>query len=359
MKDFFSKEFYGNNLGKWLLALGIILLSLIVARIIYWFCSKIVRIFTQKTKTKLDDILIDMVEEPMVVMIVIAGFWWATTILSFSSEIRQYINSGIILVTVLNIAWLITRTIDALIEEYIVPIVEKSENQLDDAILPIARKGIKLIFWFLAVIIGLNNAGYDVGTILAGLGIGGLAFAIGARSLVMNILGGVNILIIQPFKIGDRIQIAGHDGYVVGIGLSVTRIRTFLDEFVVAIPNKMFVDEEVVNVSAAKGTKASFDIHVATHISKAELAQLMQFLKDLVEASENTIKNLSSKHTVKAFSDFSIVIQFICYVEPQAPFWDVKSELAFEIMQYFKENDLRFAIRQGVGIPENNLALKV
>lgn len=358
MNEFFSKEFYGNTVGNWLLALGILLLSLIVARIIYWFCSKIVRIFTRRTKTKLDDILIDMVEEPMVVMIVIAGFWWATYILNFSEEVRQYITSGIILMTVLNIAWLITRTIDALIEEYIVPIVEKSENQLDDAILPIARKGIKIIFWFLAVLIGLNNAGYDVGTILAGLGIGGLAFAIGARSLVMNILGGVNILIIQPFKIGDRIQISGHDGYVISIGLSVTRIRTFLDEFVVAVPNKMFVDEEVVNVSAAEGTKAAFDIHVTTNLDQQKLAKLMDFLKDLVEGSEHTVKNLSSKHTVKAFSDFSIVIQFICYIDPQAPFWDAKSELAFKIMQYFKENNLTFAIRQGL-IPDNNLALKI
>lgn len=70
-----------------------------------------------------------------------------------------------------NVAWLITRLLDALIEEYLDPLVQKSETDLDDQLLPIARKAIRVTIWVMAIIIGLDNAGYDVMAIIASLGL--------------------------------------------------------------------------------------------------------------------------------------------------------------------------------------------
>lgn len=341
---FFQKKFYGSTISQWLIALSIILGAVIVGRILYWFFTKIVRIFTEKTETKLDDIIIDKIEEPIVAAIVIAGFWWGISYLSFAEATRKQIEGFIYLIIILDVAWLIVRTIDGLIEEYIVPIVEESESNLDDAILPIARRGFKVIVWVIAVVVGLNNAGYDVATVLAGLGIGGVALAIGARTTIMNIFGGLSVLINQPFKIGDRILISGHDGYVQEIGLSNTRLRTFIDDFLVTIPNKVFTDKEVVNISAAAGVKGVFFLNISTKTPGNRITALTKFLQQLSITHEHLEGD--NKTTLQEFSDFSVMVRYVFYIKNDAPYWDTKTELGVRIMEYFKENDIEFAQRR-------------
>ncbi|GAB4405063.1 MAG: mechanosensitive ion channel family protein [Microscillaceae bacterium] len=327
----------------------IILASLIVGRMLYWFFTRIVRLFTRKTKTKLDDIIIDKIEEPIVAGLVILGIWYGLSVLSLKPDTYQQMQGIVYLLVILDIAWLVVRTVDGLIEEYIVPAVEKSENNLDDAILPIARRGFGIIVWFVAVVVGLNNAGYDVATILAGLGIGGIAFAIGARATIMNMFGGLNVLVTQPFKIDDRIQIDDYDGYVERIGLSTTRIRTFLDNFLVTIPNKVFTDKEIVNVSAAPGSKAEMMIPLPVDTPTHHVQAFLEFLKDL--ALTNFYVDRDCKVTLKGFNDYALVVQFIYYIKVDAPFWDIQSEVNMAVMEFLRDRGLRVAVRFGFNPP--------
>ncbi len=115
---------------------------------------------------------------------------------------------------------------DAVVEEYVVPIAEKSESDFDDQVLPIMRKGIRAVIWIMGIIIGMDNLGIDITAMIAGLGIGGLALALAAQDMVKNIFGGIMIFLDKPFKIGERIQIDGFDGTVEEVGLRSTRVRT-------------------------------------------------------------------------------------------------------------------------------------
>jgi len=89
---------------------------------------------------------------------------------------------------------------------------------------PILRKGLRSSIWAFGLILALNNAGYDVGALIAGLGIGGLALAMAAKDFVSNMFGGITVFVDQPFKVGDRIQISGYDGTIEEIGLRSTRL---------------------------------------------------------------------------------------------------------------------------------------
>ncbi|NJL11685.1 MAG: mechanosensitive ion channel family protein [Microscillaceae bacterium] len=349
MHALFTKTFYGSTISQWLTAMFIILASLIVGRMLYWFFTRIVRLFTRKTKTKLDDIIIDKIEEPIVAGLVILGIWYGLSVLSLEPATYQQMQGIVYLLVILNIAWLVVRTVDGLIEEYIVPAVAKSENNLDDAILPIARRGFGIIVWFVAVVVGLNNAGYDVATILAGLGIGGIAFAIGARATIMNMFGGLNVLVTQPFKIEDRIQIDDYDGYVEKIGLSTTRIRTFLDNYLVTIPNKVFTDKEIVNVSAAPGSKSEMMIPLPVDTPTHHVQAFLEFLKDL--ALTNFYVDRECKVTLKGFNDYALVVQFIYYIKVDAPFWDIQSEVNLAVMSFLRDRGLRVAVRFGFNPP--------
>ncbi len=346
MYEFFKKEFYGNTLSQWLTAMFIILATLIVGRVVYWFFSKVVRIFTSRTKTNLDDIIIDKIEEPIVVGIVIAGVWYGISFLNVSSEVYPHIASALTLVIIMNFAWLIVRTVDGLVEEYVVPIVGKSESNLDDAILPIARRGFSVVIWVVAVVVGLNNAGYDVAAILTGLGIGGLALAIGARATIMNIFGGVTVLITQPFKIGDRIMIGQYDGFVLSIGLGSTRIKTFIDNFIVTIPNRVFTDSEIVNVTDALGIKIDLQIHIPVTIHPPVLQEVLDCMRQAVK--DHPCLNDDNKTSIRGLDDYGIILQCICYVVPGKPYWQTRSDLAIQVLTFMQAHSIPVATRNGL-----------
>ena len=103
------------------------------------------------------------------------------------------------------------------------PTLDEKDNAMMDQFAPILRKGLRSLIWVLGLIMALNNAGYDVGALLAGVGIGGLAMATAAKDFVSNIFGGITVFVDKPFQVGDRIQIGGYDGTIEEIGIRSTR----------------------------------------------------------------------------------------------------------------------------------------
>lgn len=339
--DFIHKEFYWNTVGEWLLALAIILLSVLLGKVVFWFFSNVVKKLTAKTKTNIDDIVIDMVEEPLSFAIAILGIWYGLDSLNLPDVGHVWINRIYYLLIIFNVAWLINRVIDALIEEYLIPIVEKSESDLDDQLLPILRKGIHGTVWIMAIIVGLNNAGYDVGALIAGLGIGGLALALAAQDTVANLFGGITIFVDQPFTINDWIKINSHEGIIEEVGIRSTRIRTF-DGRLVTIPNKVFAESAIENVSAEPSRRVIlvFGLTYATTPEKMKLA-----LSTLADVHAHFSDHLEEKHLelFDSFGDFSLNVKFIFYIKKGEDNFQINSLIKMEILERFNAAGLDFA----------------
>ena len=239
-----TKVYYGNTVQEWLVALLVVFGAVILSRVAYWIFTRILRRYTSRTETRLDDMIIDMVEEPVTFVIVLLGISYGLNILNMPDSLRGWISSGFQFLIILSIGWLLVRLFEAFHKEYLVAWVEKTETELDDQLLPIIGKATKTIIWVMTLIIGLDNAGYDVGALLAGLGIGGLALAMAARDTVSNFFGGFTIIADQPFRLNDRVRIAGYDGVIREVGLRSTRLQT-LDGTLVTIPNGKFTDTPV------------------------------------------------------------------------------------------------------------------
>lgn len=341
MMDFLQKEFYWNTVGQWLLALGIIVLSVMLGKAIFWFISNIVKKLTAKTKTNIDDIIIDMVEEPLSFAIAILGIWYGLDSLNLPDAGHIWINRIYYLLIIFNIAWLINRVIDALVEEYLVPIVKNSESDLDDQLLPILRKGIHAAVWIMAIIIGLNNAGYDVGALIAGLGIGGLALALAAQDTVANLFGGITIFVDQPFTINDWIKINSHEGIIEEVGIRSTRIRTF-EGRLVTIPNKVFAESAIENVSAEPSRRVILTLGL-TYDTPPEKVKLA--LATLADIHTHFAEHLEEKHLelFDSFGDFSLNIKFIFYIKKGQDNFAVNSNIKMEILERFNAAGLEFA----------------
>ncbi|RLD39692.1 MAG: mechanosensitive ion channel family protein [Bacteroidetes bacterium] len=340
MNEFFAKEFYYNNVGDWAISMAIMVGTLVAAKLLYWVFGSVIKKLTSKTKTKLDDIMIDMLEEPIVLIATIIGVWFAVGRLSFPESILNWIDKVYWVMIALTITWLLARLVDAIIKEYIVPLTQKTEGDLDDQIVPIIRKAIRASIWIMGVIIAMNNAGYNVGALLAGLGIGGIALAMAAKDTVANIFGGVTIFTDKPFTINDRVKINGFDGTITEIGIRSTRLKT-LENRIVTIPNSKFTDGMVENVTSEPSRKVVLKLGLIYETTADKIQNGMKALQAIVDENEDLEEN--TVISFNEFGDFSLGILFIYYIKKGSDIMGAQTVVNLEVKKRFEELEIEMA----------------
>lgn len=339
--NLFSDTFYGNTILDWVISLSIIVGAVVVGKIIYWFLSKILKRFTQKSKTKLDDILIDMMEEPLVVVVVLIGISYGLNRLTFTDGMDAFVAHSMHAAVILTVTWMIVRLLDALIEQYIVPMAAQSETDLDDMILPVVRKAVRVMIWILGMIVALNNAGIEIGPLIAGLGIGGLALAMAAKDTVANFFGGFTIFTDKPFKVGDRIKVGDFDGSIYEVGLRSSRMRT-LEGRMVTIPNARIADSMIENVSEEPTRKVVNKLGLVYDVNADQIRQAIDLLKSIAaDASAHIDDNVIVGFT--GFGDSALEILFIYYIKSGEDIIGVQTDINLNIMEQFAANKLDFA----------------
>ena len=338
--DFLNQEFYGNSILNWGIALGILIVSFVLVKVLYWIFSNIIRRLTSKTKTNLDDVLIDKLEKPLTYLLLILGYWISIHYLTFTQEIEDVLENVAYFLLVLDLTAILSRIVDALISEVIMPISEKSESSFDNQLIPVIQKGVRSIIWVLGIIIGLDNIGFDITAMIAGLGIGGLALALAAQDSVKNIFAGIMIFLDKPFRINDRIQVDGFDGIVEEVGLRSTRLRT-LEGRIVTIPNSRFTDNSVTNVTSQPALKVKLNLGLTYDTNEDDMQKAIDILEDIVKNQDAITDDYAAGFN--GFGDFSLNIVFIYYVRPESHWLDTQTLVNKEILKRFNKEGLEFA----------------
>lgn len=282
MIDLFTqKAFYGNSILIWTLAALCIISSIIIGKILYWIISKTIKVFARKTKNKLDDIIVDMTEEPLVMIGVLIMLWLSINILTLSELAQKWTHNIFYMLIVVNVAWLISRLFNSILHNYIEPLTKKSKTDLDDVLLPILKKTATILIWALAIIIGLNNAGYEISALLASLGIAGLAVAMASREILSNVFGGLVILITRPFKAGDDVMVDSIHGVVKSIGIRSTILTNLNNGADVTIPNKRFNDTNVTNLDTRDEYWISSHLNLDLSSDHTEIEHAISIINDI------------------------------------------------------------------------------
>ncbi len=334
------QEFYGNSILNWAIAVGILILSFVVVKMLYWIFSNVIRRLTSKTKTSLDDVLIDKLEKPLTYLVLILGYWISIHYLMFKEEVELVLENVAYFLLVIDVTAILSRIVDALITEIIMPISEKSDSSFDNQLIPVIQKGVRSIIWILGIIIGLDNIGFDITAMIAGLGIGGLALALAAQDSVKNIFAGIMIFLDKPFRIKDRIQIDGFDGIVEEVGLRSTRLRT-LEGRIVTIPNSRFTDNSVTNVTSQPTLKVKLNLGLTYDTDEVQMQKAIDILEDIVKNQEAITDDYAAGFN--GFGDFSLNILFIYYVKPDSHWLDTQTLVNKEVLRRFNKEGLEFA----------------
>lgn len=259
------------------LLVGAFLLRRIVTLIFFSQLKKV----ASRTRSTLDDKLLPAMEAPVATFIMVVGIFAALRVLKLSPASDLYIGYGSTVAFSLVVFWGLLRALSAVLDH-------ASERALGKhlgiaAFMPWIKKTLITIFVIFGVLMVVQSLGFDVKALLAGLGIGGLAFALAAQDTLANLFGSIVVAIDQPFKIGEAVKIGPSEGVVEDIGLRSTKLRTPAQNLII-IPNKTVAAEAIINNSRFVGRRVEQVIALTYHTSAEQMDAIVEDFRKLILA---------------------------------------------------------------------------
>jgi len=332
----------GNTIGN-IAGFGITLLvGFLLAKVVNILFHGRFRDWASRTNTDFDDVLLDLIERPLNLFLMGIAARASIEFLTLPEVLDRLAGNVLTVVLTVFIAWGISRTLDAVRTVFIDPRVAASETKLDDQLVPIADRTIKVVIWSMAILIAFSNLGYDILSLLTGLGIGGLAVALAAQATLSNLLGAVTIFADQPFQVGHLITLGDHTGVVTAVGLRASRIKTF-DGYTVTIPNSAVVDEAVVNRTIDNRWRHDLTIGLEYSTSYDQLQAAIGILGEILEAHPHVNTGFAVRFMNFADSALELKVAYFVTDETVGRFLDTQSEVNLEIKRRFDEAGLSMA----------------
>ncbi len=327
-------------------SLGIILLAWVFRQFLVKVILNVLRRFTSKTKTDLDDQLLSVVARPVKFIVVVIAVSVAVKILPFSSVIAVKVDLFMDKMTrsliLFALFWSVYAGADVL-ASFVWHIMKKSGNTMNDMVFTFIGSSIKvaaLIFGIITVVqVWITN----IGGILTGLGLGGLAFALAAQETAANLFGSITIMVDKPFSIGDWISTPDVEGTVEEIGFRSTRIRTFT-QAVITVPNSALSKAAVTNWSRMGKRRINFRLGVAYHTTNAQLTECVGRLRTILESHPGIDQEVINVY-FERFGDNSLDILFYFFTKTTVwkEYLAVQEEINFKIMEVFADLKVELA----------------
>jgi MscS family membrane protein len=330
--DFLDKIFWENTVKEWLIALSIIVGSVIVNKLVALLNRNVLKKLAAKSNGKIDDILLDSLEHPVMFGIILVAIWIAAAGLNMAAKMHEIIEKAYHILIVINITWFASKFSASLIAEY--------GERINSRLLPLIKRTVLIVIWIIGIVTALNNIGVEIASILGVLGVGGVSIALAAQDTLKNIFSGITIVTDAPFRIGDIIQFDSFEGTVQDIGLRSTRILTY-EQRMVSIPNYKLMDVSVINVSAEPARRVVIKLGLTYDTAPQKMQEAIAILKKIPgavnEIEEDTVAVFSD------FGDFALSITYIYYIKKNMDIRESMSKVNFKILNDFNNAGLNFA----------------
>jgi len=352
----------GNAAWRFGSVLVIILATLTVGRVVQYIINGYAARIEQKTGTNALVLLLRALAKPAYVAIFAVGFFLCKSSLYFNDAdgIRTSIATGWSTLTkvlaAVAIAYALYRLVDV-VEHYLNKLVSKTETKLDDMLVPVVRKSLRIT---IAIVAALFIAEAVLGegqvkTLLLSAGVGGIAIALAAKDTIANFFGSVTIFADRPFQINELVKIDGHYGSVEEVGFRSSRIRT-LQGHLVTIPNNTIANTAVENVGQRPFIRRTSNITITYDSGPKKTQRAVEIIKEVLsKVSEvNSDSDRRPRVYFSDFNDWALNIYMSYWVKPP-DYWlyqEVNERVNFEIMKCFEAEGIEFAF------PSQTLYLK-
>ncbi|MBT3237140.1 MAG: mechanosensitive ion channel family protein [Rhodospirillaceae bacterium] len=328
--DVWETGVFGVDISRILIAAGIFLAFLLVRHLLTRFVINTLKALTKRTKTGLDDAAIDTLEEPLRLIPIILGAFFVFEYLELSGAFSTIADNIVRSLIAFCIFWGFLRLVTPLSV-----VLTKLEKVFTAAMVDWLVKAVRAALIFIGAATILQIWGIEVGPILAGLGLFGVAVALGAQDLFKNLIAGILIIAEKRFNKGDWIKVDGTvEGTVETIGFRSTVVRRF-DKAPVYVPNTKLSDSAVTNFTAMTHRRIYWQIGIEYRASVDQLRQVRDGIEAYVLENDAFAKPPAVPLFVRIdkFSDSSIDIMLYCFTRTTdwGKWLEIKEELAYAI----------------------------
>ena len=335
-------EVVGVDVWRLIAAIVIMVVGFAVRGFLFERLMKPFRDLLSQTETNLDNLILEKTKGPFSWFINMMAVYLGLRILDLPEKTLQSIDLVAKTVGTVLVAWMLFRVVDILVHA-LEGFTEDTSSEIDDQLVPVVRRILRFFLVTLTIFFIIQQWGYNVGSLLAGLGIGGLAFALAARKTLSNWFGALMIFTDRPFKVGEWVEVDEGQGTVEEVGLRSTRIRTYGRNQIV-VPNSELMSMSVINKSVRDRRRIKADIRLVYDTGYETMNRVLGEIRTLLDEHDDVWDGDWRAYFVE-FEQDALRIEVSCFTtDPDVTLWrETRQHLFLEIIRIVEEAGAEFA----------------
>ena len=334
-----DQELLKNPLSDWLIALGLAVISFIVLEVLKSILRSKLSKLAKKTKTDIDDVIVDVLKRTKIFFFLVVSIYIAGLYLTLPKFLADILYSAFILTLLVQGGIWGIGIINFVTNRY------KAEKLADDAASATTFSALgflgKIVLWSAILLLALDNLGFNITTLVAGLGISGIAIALAVQNILGDLFASLSIVLDKPFVLGDFIIVDSHMGTVEHIGLKTTRIRSLSGEQLI-FSNNDLLQSRIRNFKRMAERRVVFALGVTYQTPAEKLKKIPRMIKEMIEAQE--LIRFDRAH-FKEFGDFSLNFEIVYWISSPDynQYMDTQQTINLLIYDRFAEEGIEFA----------------
>lgn len=350
-QKFLVQEYWGNTGHDYFMVAVIFIAAVIVLKIFQLVIIARLKSMAKKTATDFDDVLIEIFDKLKPPFYILVALYIAVVRLSLA----VVFNKAMRVVFLLAVLYELNGAMRKLLRYGIKKAIRKRTSKQDyaseeefqaevdshESMIQLVANLSSVGLWAMGLILVLSNLGVNVTSLVAGLGIGGIAIALALQNILSDLFSSISIMVDKPFKVGDFIIIGSDMGTVEKIGVKTTRIRTLQGQEL-TVANKELTSTRINNYGRMEKRRVLFELGVIYETPAAKLKKIPEIIKSVVTSVKKT--EFDRAH-FKAYGDFSLNFESVYYVlsADYAEYMDIQQTINLKIFEAFKKEGIEFA----------------
>lgn len=338
MQGFLNQTLWGNTAERYLIAVGIFIVGIVLIKIFKTIVLYRLKKWADKTETTLDDFLIKGVEKSIVPLLYYGIFYVAVTSLILNPQFQKILQ----IVSLVILTFFIVRFVSSTIMFTLTYFIKKQERGDEKAR---QLRGmtvlINVFVWVIGIVFLMDNLGFNISAVVAGLGIGGIAIALAAQAILGDLFSYFVIFFDRPFEVGDFIIVGDKVGAVEYTGIKTTRIRALSGEQLV-FSNTDLTNSRIHNYKKMERRRVVFKLGVIYQTTAEQLESIPKIVREIIESQQDVTFDRGHFAT---YGDFSLNFEFVYYVTgaDYNKYMDIQQSINMKIYRTFEEKGIEFA----------------
>lgn len=336
--DLLERSILGNSLEKWLIALGITIAGTLALNFLVKALSRAFDALEQKWPGHVAQTLNRMFRGTKRYILFIVALYGGSTVLSLPAALGATLRYITVIFVGIQVGIWASFLVTRLITEYVTRTTDKGEMPSGTGVATLIGR---IIVWAFVVLLILDNLGFNITTLVAGLGIGGIAVAMASQSILADLFASLSILLDKPFKAGEFIIVGDMLGSVENIGLKTTRIRSLSGEQLV-FSNADLLSSRIRNYKRMQERRVVFTIGVEYSTAYEKLKKIPAMIQDIIQSVNRT--RFDRSHFM-SYGNFSLDVETVYYVlsPDYNAYCDIQQEINLALFKKFEEEGIVFA----------------